>query len=171
MYKKLAIIAIICIVVIGVILLVLPRTTSVTLHAVKFDAQGNEIGQVDIPLEYTVKPVFSKNLKKITVGEFDGFGGTEVIATDRATSDLQDYYSITVVIGDSTGDLPTSDHPSLDHLESDSYRCIVSASPDLDRWMIRVLFGNENVEYFYVSSISGDNTPQELLDYFDTSLR
>ncbi len=165
--KSSVIILCIGIAVIVLLCLLLPRTSSVTLHAVKLDATGQVVGQVEIPLKYTAASALSKRLKRVTISEFDGFCGITITDASRGVSPFRDYLSITVGVGNHTGDLPTPDNPSFDGMQSQGFRCIVEVSPDLDRWMIRIQDTDSKEEFIYVSSVSGADTAQQLLDYFD----
>lgn len=157
----------ICVAVLVLSLLLLPRTSAMTLNAVKFDVAGQEIGQVEISLKYTTASTLSKSLNSVTISEFDGFCGTTITDVSRSSSPFRDYLSITVGVGNLTGDLPTKDNPSLDGIQSQGFRCILKVCPDLERWMICIQNTDSKEEYFYVSSASGTVTAQELLDYFD----
>ena len=167
MNKKSSVI-ILCIGIAAIVLLclLLPRTSSVTLHAVKFDSAGQMVGQVEIPLQYTAASALSKSLKRVTISEFDGFCGITIKDFSRGVSPFRDYLRITVAISNLTGDLPTPDNPSFDGMQSEAFRCIVKVSPDLDRWMICIQ-NDSYEEFIYVSSVSGADTAQQLLDYFE----
>ncbi len=169
MRKKYVIIAVLCCVLIFIIFVPLPHTSKVTLHTVKLDASGREVGRVDIPVEYTVsRSLFVKDLKSVDVGEFDGVSSKKIRMIDRPTQMPMDYYVYTIVVGNLTGDLPTPENPSLDSLQGSSYRYIFHVDKDYDRWMIRVLEGEAaEEEFLYVASVSGKHAPQEMLEFFE----
>lgn len=168
MYKKLVILSIMCLVLIGILFIPILHTSTVTLRAVKFDASGSEVSQINIPVEYTVsRSLLVNQLKSVNIEQFDGVNGTTILVTDRTATGHQDYLSITVASGNLTGDILTPENPSLDSLQSSAIRYILKVDANCDRWMIQVQNADNNEEFYYVASVSGEDTAQELLDFFD----
>ena len=169
MKKKTIVLLLICFLAAAVVfcLLPLPSKHTATLNAVKLDASGNEVGQVEIPLEYVmVGPIFDKKLSRVSIGAFDGIGATDDQTITKKLFD--DYYSVTFGVagidGPSLDELKAQDVPSLDEFTSYSYRYIIEASEDTDRWCIRIAL--EGTEYYYVGSLSGNSSTAELMDFF-----
>lgn len=165
--KKKTIIVILCVLVAATVLCLLPLPSSftATLNAVKLDSDGKEVGKVEIPVEYTLKgPVFKKELKSVSIEEFDGIDSIEDRELERQLFD--DYFSVTFGFGVlSLDETSTLNDPYLAPPKSYSYRYVIKVSEDVDRWFIMIT-PSEGEEYRYVGSISGKYSTEELADFF-----
>ena len=141
-------------------LLPLPVTHSVTLDAVQLDSDGNVIGQVEIPVEYVLTDsVFNKTLPKVSVSSFGEFPGFDNAALDKMYN--KDAYYVTIGIADTNIDL--DDPFSMEDMTNRTWTCTAYVSEDFDLWRVKLTC--DGIVTNYVASVSGNRTPQEILDY------
>ena len=148
--------------IVGVILYYVPYVTkiNITLNAVKLDENGNEIGTVQIVIQgnkqdylfqedrvdLSIEPF--DNLVNITPSNQDGIAG--VIHPTFVGDYSLVYYGASV---QTTVNV------------TDAYAfCTLAISDDLGRWAFR---RSENgKETYYVASVSGNDTTEELIAFF-----
>lgn len=159
--KVIACIAIlIAIVAISLCVLHLPTTYSITIDATQLDAAGNVIGQVEIPVEYVLTgSVFNKTLPKVSVSSFGEFPGFDNAALDKMYN--KDAYYVTIGIADTNIDL--DDPFSMEDMTNRTWTCTAYVSEDFDLWRVKLTC--DGIVTNYVASVSGNRTPQEILDY------
>lgn len=158
MNKKIKWILWISIALLAVCLIRWPLPYHKTVQAVKLDAQGKELGTVQIRLEGTrwISLLLADRLK-VTLGPIDDFPSTKV-DTDTFKQQITEEF-----LSHSFGIVSTnfsSDDPSH------SYAYHLHVSPDLDRWMIHIVVDNAE-EFYYIGCVSGEASTQELLNYFE----
>lgn len=141
-------------------LFVFPRTESVvlTLDTIKVDANGNELGSIQLKLDGSKYDYFFQPDQLIvSIAPFDGHINIEVI--DYVSGGQKTKGQIREsVLGDffyvACGGWYT---PNDDMFFAD-----LVFSPDLDCW----LFRDKSNELYYVASISGAKDLEELVSYF-----
>ena len=166
MYKRsLAVVVIVLLLftISAVLLLEQTERVRLTLDAVKLDATGTEIGNVQIKLEgLKYDHFFHPDQLIVSIAPFDGHINIEVsnyVSGGRETkgqildSVLGDFFYV------SCGGWYT---PNDDIFFAD-----LAFSPDLDCW----LFRDKSNELYYVASISETKNTKELIDYFSKLIR
>lgn len=125
-------------------------TPPASLSTVKLDADGNDLGNVNIKLSGTINDTQAD----IDIEPFGGFSSfvlatsvPEGIAGRLQQYDFADFYYCNIGAYDS---------------RNVTIGCILAFSPDGDYW----LFSNETAEVYYYGSVSGTATTEELVDYF-----
>lgn len=97
-----AVVAILC-------LFPFPYAYSQTVSMTKLDATGETLDHVDVTFQYRASRslLFGKQIKQITVDEFDGHMGisSSRICIDAEYDDVQSYYLYSSSATDSTSDL------------------------------------------------------------------
>ena len=136
---------------------------NLTLDTTKLDADGNEIGSIQIKLEGSKYDYFFlPDQLIVSIAPFDGHINVEVsnyVSKGRETkgqiqkSVLGDFFYV------SCGGWYT---PNDDLFFAD-----LAFSPDLDCW----LFRDKSNELYYVASIIGRKNTEELVDYFSQLIR
>lgn len=132
----------------------MPKSIAITppasLSTVKLDADGNDLGNVNIKLSGTINDTQAD----IDIEPFDNFSSfvlatleSEGIAGSLQKYDFADFYYCSVGAYDS---------------RNVTIGCILAFSPDGDYW----LFSNEVDNLYYYGSISGNATTEELVEYF-----
>lgn len=143
-----------------------------TLNAVKLDAQGNEVGTVEIPVTGTARrSVFHLNRIIAEVAPFDGISGFDIDSAKYEKFIDEDFLHRTFSITDigSKEDIMDAVSSDFEGYSPTSYTYYISISEDFDRWLIHVVVG-DNEPVYYLASVSGKYTAQELRDFFGTRL-
>ena len=160
--KKRVFIGALIIAAIVILLIVAPIPTRFghTLNAVKLDAQEQEIGTVQIPIN-GVKWVslFHQDILDVTIGGFDDVLPAKVDTSEISKPDFIKFYTRTTGVVDSYL-TPDGD------LKSNSYTYILRMCPEFDRWLIHIRVGMDTKAY-YVGSLSGNYTTEQILAYFE----
>ena len=129
-----------------------------TMNAVKLDAQGNQLGTVQIQFD---GPRWTSLLLadriRVTTSPIDGFPSTKVDTGKFTQQITEEFLSLSFGI-------VSTDFISNDHSHGYSYRLHVS--PDFDRWMIHIVVDNAE-EFYYIGCVSGEASTQDLLNYFE----
>lgn len=144
----------------------LPSSYSHTLNAVKLDADGNEIGTVQITMRgIKWSSLLLPDRLTVTVDPFDGLKKLDLDSAEFRSTRWYDYLETSFVHVHSDMDTSLDGKEMLDSFTSETFQFSIKLSPDFDRWSIcRILDKTERV--YYLTSISGNYSTQELLDYF-----
>lgn len=148
--------------VIGALLWFIPHSMRVehTLRFSKFDHHGKELGTTEIRISgRKLDYLFQDSRVDFTITPFDGlvwikpamYGNTGTegrIATAMENGILYTHYYGCLEDASAQGD--------------DMTQFRLGFSPDMDRWIII----NDSDRYYYVASISGNDSAQELVEYF-----
>lgn len=158
--------------VVGLHFIQIPTPYEHTMKAVKLDAQGNEVGTVDISISGTAMRSLS-HLGRIVakVSPFDGISGFDIDSNDYEQHFNEEFLHHTSVVADigSVEDIMDAITNESASLNSSSYVYYVNTSEDFDRWLIHVAVdGTEH--FYYLASIDNQYTTQELLDFFKAKL-
>ena len=143
-----------------------------TLNAVKLDAQGNEIGTVDIPIQGIVRrSLLLPDELLAQVREFDSISGFDVDSAKYEKFVGDDFLHCTFATTDlgSKDDILHAFTNGSGELNPTSYTYSVSISEDFDRWLIHVVV-DDNEPVYYLATVSGKYTTQELQDFFEARL-
>lgn len=136
-----------------------------TMNAIKMDAEGNRIGDVEIVLDgkKTVS-LFRKDSLRVDVGSIENAPDFEV-----DTSAFEQHFNEDVLhsnfIIDDISDLISSILDKDDMAQSKSYTFYVCISKDFDQWLISVST-NGGPRVYYMGSVSGSKTYDQLAAYF-----
>lgn len=151
MHKKAMIFVITAIIIIAAILVcVIPRFTGVdaTLQATKFNNRGESVGAHDIVLSGNrLDYLFSDTALELSVSAFDILRDFVVETELKTASGGEMFYVLYSAVNTAKDDV-------------DVIR--VGFSPDMDRWV----FVNDTDQVYYVASVSGDYSAEELVEYF-----
>ena len=140
----------------------LPTRVNLTLNAVKLDAEGNEIGTVQIPIQGTKwLSLFRQDRLDVTVGGFDDILPAQIDTSQLRKNSFEEYYRTTFGIVSTAFDSPNE-------LASTSYTYTLEVCPKFDRWLILIRSGMDT-KACYLGSISGNYTTLALLEYFNYS--
>ena len=153
MHKR-AMITIICfVVVIAVALIcVIPRFRPVdaTMQAAKFNGQGKSVGTYEVAIRGNRKGyLFGKDFLELSVSPFDDLTGFFSDGEIRTLPGDGAEYILYTAINENTQDVVTVE--------------FVFTS-DMDRW----LFLNVTEQSYYVASVDGKYSTQELLEFFQS---
>ena len=137
---------------ISTLLFLLPRTTKIdyTLNTTRFNAQGEQTGDIQISVHgQQKKALFRDPQIELSVEPFDRLAWLKVITADEEASpyrheDLQFFF---YSAADWTGKV---------------VMVTVGFDANMDSW----IFVNHTRQVYYVASVSGKYSPQELVEYF-----
>ena len=137
---------------ISTLLFLLPRTTKIdyTLNTTRFNAQGEQTGDIQISVYgQQKKALFRDPQIELSVEPFDRLAWLKVITADEEASpyrheDLQFFF---YSAADWTGKV---------------VMVTVGFDANMDSW----IFVNHTRQVYYVASVSGKYSPQELVEYF-----
>lgn len=136
-----------------------------TVSAFKIDAAGNQIGNTEIILNGTKKAsLFRGDMLSVNVGSIDGAPGFEVKSAQYEQHIGEDFLHCNFVI-DNITDLIDSILNGNETVQAKSYHYDVCMSKDFDQWLISVSVNGEPKVY-YMWSVSGNKTYEQLLEYF-----
>ena len=147
---------------IAVMICVIPRFTKVdvTLNAAKMDTDGNTLGTYEISIHGNKEDYISgKSALDVDIAPFDGLKSFQ--ASTNGSNGIEgyiwsmpgsDYLHITLSAYNGDGSLPDD--------------LTLYFSPDMDRWLLM----NTTNKVFYVGSVSGNCTTEELLEYFQSAI-
>ena len=163
MHKRAMLFIIIAVLVTAVVLgCVIPRFTrlDVSLSASKIDANGEILGTYDIFLHGNyLKYITGKTALDVSVSAFDHLEQFIPVRNGRNKIDVE--------IQSWPGDETLYVHYSAWDMEQDrSVLVKICFSPDMDRWMLTDM----SDQVYYLGSVSGTYTVQELLTYFGISV-
>ncbi len=161
MKKKLLLIipAVILLVMIGLIVYWNPPSTPVSykFDAVKIDADGNELGNFTIELSgRKIEPYFDNPRLDLTMTPFDG-------QSDLVTESDTAKFPGAEIVKHRSGAFLTIDCGVFDRSENYYKSIELCFSPDFDRWVYHEIGG----EVYYVGSVSGNDSVEELYDYIN----
>lgn len=135
-----------------------PSTFSHTLNAVKLDSRGNEIGIVQLQISgIRTRSLFKSRLAQVSVEGLDSHPALTVSFAREGSQPgpYSDNYSANF----------NHVYISLTPGGGGSLFGTIHASKDLDRWMIHLRPGDGG-EAYYMASVSGAYSPEELIRYF-----
>lgn len=148
--------------IVAVLICVIPRFTKVdiTLHATKTNSQGESLGEYEISLQGNRLDYISGNASlDISVSPFDEL--SQFIPIRNANTNIDG------LIKTEPGTDILCVHYSAWDNKTDAFVVYdIGFSPDMDRW----IFVNATEGIYYVSSVSGAYTSQELVDYFHSMI-
>ena len=170
MVKKVVIVVavvLLCVIVFGHCYISLPYEH--TVNATKIDAEGNRIGNAEITLNGAKKAsLFREDVLSVQVDSVDGAPGFEVKSAQYEQHIGEDYLHSNFVTDD-IGDLVDSILNEDEIAQAKSYNYHVCISKDFDQWLISVSVNGEPKVY-YMWSVSGNKTYEQLLEYFAEEL-
>ena len=151
-----------CILVIAALLWFIPRSTRVdhTLITAKFDQSGNLIGNTEIRISgRKLDYLFRDSRVDFTITPFEGLVWIKPVTFGKAG--VEGLVSTAM----ENGILYTYYHGWFEDAftQADGWgQFTLGFSPDMDRWFIR----NDTCKVYYVASVSGKYSSQELVEYF-----
>lgn len=167
MDKKIQVVKIISCIVVGIaviaaLLWFVPRSTRVdhTLSASKFDHHGDLVRTTEIRISgRKLDYLFQDSRVEFTITPFDGLAWIEPVlyANTNQEGHLSTAPENDILYTFYYG-FPTN--PPVYNDSMTQFR--LGFSPDMDRWIII----NDSDKVYYVASVSGNYSPQELVEYF-----
>lgn len=147
-----AVVAILC-------LFPFPYVYSQTISMTKLDAAGGTLGHVDVTFQYRASRslLFGKQIKQITVDEFDGHTG---ISSSRIADFQKDISDPSNEPMRYTGSIMAHNDGYQHYLGYELY-----LSPDCSRICIDAEY--DDVQSYYLYSSSAADSTSDLIDYFD----
>ena len=160
MKKKLLLIIpiVFIIVLVGLVIYWNPPTTALSFKfdAVKIDENCTERGNFTIELSGDmIKPYFEDPRLDLTMVPFDGMQSLD-------TSDSSSTFEGTRIEKHPSGAFLMIDCSTWDRAANHPRFIRISFSPDFDRWV----YHDMEDDMYYVGSVSGNHTVQELYEYF-----
>lgn len=136
-----------------------------TINAIKIDAEGNRIGNIEITLDGTkMSSLFRKNTLLVDVGSIDDVPVFEVDSSQYEQHFNENFLHCQFVIDD-ISDVIGSIMYEEDITQSNSYNYYVCISNDFDQWLISVSV-NDDPKVYYMGSVSGSKSYDQLAEYF-----
>lgn len=140
-----------------------------SINAFKIDAEGNRIGNIEITLDgIKMSSLFRKNVLFVDVAPIDDVPDFEVDTSQYEQYFNEDFVHSQFIIDD-VSDIIISVMDKGDITQSRSYNFYVCISNDFDQWLISVST-NSGPRVYYMGSVSGGKTYDQLTEYFALKL-
>lgn len=154
--KELIVIITMIIVAAAILICLWPRTDKIiyTLDATQFNANGEQIGSAQFLVESLQKRTLLQDSQaELSIQPFDGLSWLKIVASG---DEFPAYYQL--------GEIYYLFYSAWDQILDEAILCTLAFDAQMDRWMIL----NNARQTYYVASVSGAYTLEELTSYFSS---
>lgn len=159
-FLSLAVIVLACVLLVGACIYLFPTKTTplnTTLEATKLDSDGNVLGTTQIPMQGAFKKYLIKDsMMELSIASFDGIKNI-IFYNDY------DHFGFKPIAFDT---FYRYSGTAWENASGEMLWVHVFMSQDFEYWAFRMDVHNSDENVYYVASLSGERTVEEIVQYF-----